>query len=280
MERKLAEDRIQFMATHDALTGLPNRALLRDRLAQAILFAERQNRCATVAFIDLDNFKVVNDTLGHNVGDELLKAVSKRMVDCVRASDTVVRLGGDEFVILFFDQAKGFDETSETLRRIQAAVAAPVPVDGHMLRVTASIGVATFPDDGKDVDELLANADAAMYRAKDIGRDRVQLYSPGLNERVGERFRLRDDLNAAVTRGEFALVYQPQVNLRTGSMFAVEALIRWNHPNLGVLLPERFIPIAEETGLIAPIGEWGAHRKPAGKIVPGKTKAWRLSQCR
>ena len=256
VERKLAEDRIQFMATHDALTGLPNRALLRDRLAQAILFAERQNRCATVAFIDLDNFKVVNDSLGHNVGDELLKAVAKRMVDCVRASDTVVRLGGDEFVILFFDQAKGFDENSETLRRIQAAVAVPVPVDGHMLRVTASIGVATFPDDGKDVDELLANADAAMYRAKDIGRDRVQLYSPGLNENVGERFRLREDLNGAVTRGEFALLYQPQVNLRTGRVFAVEALIRWNHPALGVLLPERFIPIAEETGLIAPIGEW------------------------
>ncbi len=256
VERKLAEDRIQFMATHDALTGLPNRALLRDRLAQAILFAERQNRCATVAFIDLDNFKVINDTLGHSVGDELLKAVANRMVDCVRASDTVVRLGGDEFVILFFDQAKGFDETSETLRRIQAAVAAPVLVDGHALRVTASVGVAAFPDDGKDADELLANADAAMYRAKETGRNRIQLYSPDLNEKVGEKFRLREDLNGALARGELALLYQPQVNLRTDRMFAVEALIRWNHPTLGVLLPERFIPIAEETGLIAPIGEW------------------------
>ena len=256
VERKLAEDRIQFMATHDALTGQPNRTLLRDRLAQAILLAERQDRCATVTFIDLDNFKVINDTLGHRVGDELLKTVAKRMVDCVRASDTVARLGGDEFVILFSDQAKGFDETSETLRKIQAAVADPVLVDGHALRVTASIGVAAFPNDGKDVDELLANADVAMYRAKETGRDRIQLYSPGLNEKVNEKFRLREDLNNALARGEFALLYQPQVNLRTDRMFAVEALIRWNHPTLGVLLPERFISIAEETGLIAPIGEW------------------------
>jgi diguanylate cyclase (GGDEF)-like protein/PAS domain S-box-containing protein len=256
VERKLAEERIQFMATHDALTGLPNRALLRDRLAQAILLAERQRRCATVAFIDLDNFKIINDNLGHNIGDELLKAVAKRMVDCVRASDTVARLGGDEFVILFFDQAKGFDETSETLRRLQAAVASPVLVNGHALRVTASIGLATFPDDGKDVDALLANADAAMYRAKETGRDRVELYSPGLNETINEKFRLREDLNDALTRGEFALLYQPQVNLRTGRVFAVEALIRWNHPALGVLAPARFISLAEETGLIAPIGEW------------------------
>jgi diguanylate cyclase (GGDEF)-like protein/PAS domain S-box-containing protein len=186
VERKLAEERFQFMATHDALTGLPNRALLRDRLAQAILFAKRYDRCATIAFIDLNNFKAINDTLGHNVGDELLKAVAKRMVDCIRASDTVARLGGDEFVILFFDQAKGFDESSKTLGKIQAAVAAPVLVNGHTLRVTASVGVATFPDDGQDVDALLANADAAMYRSKGTGRDRVELYSPDLNEKINE----------------------------------------------------------------------------------------------
>ncbi len=256
VERKLAEERIQFMATHDALTGLPNRTLLRDRLAQAVLFAKRYGRCATVAFIDLDNFKAINDALGHNVGDELLKAIARRMVDCVRASDTVARLGGDEFVILFFDQAKGFDESSRTLRKIQAAVATPVLVNGHTLRVTASVGAATFPDDGEDVDGLLANADAAMYSAKESGRDRIQLYSPGLNEKVNEKFKLREDLADALARGEFALLYQPQVNLRTGGIFAVEALIRWNHPTLGVLPPARFIPLAEETGFIAPIGAW------------------------
>ena len=168
----------------------------------------------------------------------------------------MARLGGDEFVILLCDQAKGLDEASETLRRIQTVVAAPVVVDGHALRVTASIGVAAFPDDGKDVDALLANADAAMYRAKETGRDRVQLYSPGLNEKVKEKFKLREDLDNALARGEFALLYQPQVNLRSGRVFAVEALIRWNHPALGVLSPDRFIPLAEETGLIAPIGEW------------------------
>ena len=256
IERKLAEDRIQFMATHDALTGLPNRVLLRDRLAQAILSADRCDRCATIAFVDLDNFKVINDTLGHNAGDELLKVVAKRMVACVRASDTIARLGGDEFVILFWDQAKGYDQASETLRRMQTAFAAPIVVNGHALRMTASIGVATFPNDGKDVDALLANADAAMYRAKELGRDCVHRYSPDLNEKVSEKFRLREDLNHALARGEFALLYQPQVNLSANRVFAVEALIRWRHPALGVLSPDRFIPLAEETGLIEPIGEW------------------------
>ncbi len=183
IERKLAEDRIHFMANHDVLTGLPNRALLKDRLSQAILYAERYDRWATVAFIDLDNFKLINDSLGHNAGDDLLKTVASRMVACVRATDTVVRLGGDEFVILLFDQSKSVTAITETLQRLQAAIAGPLEIDGQRLRATSSIGVASYPDDGADADTLLANADSAMYRAKEIGRDNFQFYTPEMNTR-------------------------------------------------------------------------------------------------
>ncbi|MGD0764244.1 MAG: diguanylate cyclase, partial [Roseiarcus sp.] len=248
IERKLAEDRIQFMANHDALTGLPNRTLLNDRLSQALLYAQRYDRWATVAFVDLDNFKNINDSLGHNAGDELLKAVAKRMVACLRATDTVVRIGGDEFVILLFDQPKSAQLVSATLQKIQAAISEPVVIDGHTLRVTSSFGVANYPDDGTDAETLLANADAAMYRAKELGRDNFRFYTPELNARVHEKFLLQEELRNAVARREFVLYYQPQVDLRTGRVFAVEALIRWKHPTLGVLSPIKFIPMAEETG--------------------------------
>ncbi|MCY0389473.1 EAL domain-containing protein [Robbsia sp. Bb-Pol-6] len=256
IERSQAEARIHHMATHDALTGLPNRALLADRLDQVLLQAQRYERGVTVVFIDLDNFKLINDSLGHHAGDDLLKQLASRMVNCLRRTDTVVRLGGDEFVIVLFNQEQGDENILPSIEKIREALLDPVDLAGQTYRVTCSMGLATYPADGADAETLLMNADAAMYRAKELGRNNYQFYTRNMNERIHEKLDLQSALRQAIANDEFTLLYQPQVDLKSERIFGVEALLRWEHPEKGTIMPGDFIPIAEETGLIVAIDEW------------------------
>ncbi|HYD59977.1 MAG TPA: EAL domain-containing protein [Noviherbaspirillum sp.] len=249
------QEQLQHQATHDALTCLPNRNLLTDRLAQAISYAQRYQRMVAVAFLDLDKFKHINDTMGHDVGDQLLKIVAERLSACVRDSDTVARLGGDEFVLVLYDQANE-DITYHAMQRVLSSISQPMEIAGREMTITCSIGFAVYPQDGRDAETLIKNADTAMYRAKELGRDNFQFYTADLHTRINERLAMEAGLRRALQQDEFELHYQPRVDLASGKITALEALIRWNHPELGQIEPRRFVPLAEELGLIHRIGEW------------------------
>ena len=242
-------------AEHDFLTGLPNRMLVNDRISQAIALAARHSKQVAVLFLDLDGFKHINDSLGHPIGDKLLQSIARRLVQCVRTSDTVSRQGGDEFVVLL-SETDHWEDAAFIARRMLLAVAEAHPIDQHDLHITTSIGVSVYPDDGGDAETLIKNADTAMYQAKENGRQSYQFFKPAMNVRAVERQSTEESLRRALERQEFVLHYQPKINLRTGAITGAEALIRWMHPDRGMVSPAQFIPIAEDCGLIRPIGNW------------------------
>jgi diguanylate cyclase (GGDEF)-like protein/PAS domain S-box-containing protein len=254
-ESRAMTDELSHLAQHDILTDLPNRLLLKDRISQAILAASRNGTKVAVLFLDLDGFKDINDSLGHSVGDTVLQSVAKCLVNCVRSSDTVSRQGGDEFVVLL-SEIKHPSDAGITARKILTAVTASHTFDRHDLHLTASIGLSTYPEDGEDAEILLKNADTAMYQGKKRGHNTYQFFKQDMNARTIERQTIEADLRGALKRQEFVLHYQPKINLQTGKITGAEALIRWMHPDRGLLPPLQFIPIAEESGVILSIGQW------------------------
>ena len=242
-------------AEHDFLTGLPNRMLLNDRVGQAIVMALRHTKKVVVLFLDLDGFKHINDSLGHPVGDKLLQSVANRLVKCVSLTDTVSRQGGDEFVVLLSEVDRA-EDAAIAARRMLQAVAGAYSIGQHDLHITTSIGVSVYPDDGLDAETLIKNADTAMYQAKENGRQSYKFFKPAMNVRAVERQAIEENLRRALGRNEFALHYQPKIDLKSGKITGAEALIRWVHPTRGLIAPQHFIPVAEECGLILPIGKW------------------------
>ncbi len=254
-QRKRDEETIRHLAYDDALTGLPNRTLFNDRLTLALAQAHRNQGKLAVMLVDLDRFKIINDTLGHAVGDQLLRGVARRLVSSLREGDTVARLGDDEFALLLpgMDQ---IEDVAKTAQKIIEILKSAFYFEGHELHVTPSIGIALYPNDGEDAQTLLKNANMALHRAKEQGRNTYQLYTPAMNATALERLALENRLYRALEREEFVIYYQPQINIHTGRVVGVEALVRWRHPKLGLILPGKFIPLAEETGFIIPLGEW------------------------
>jgi diguanylate cyclase (GGDEF)-like protein/PAS domain S-box-containing protein len=254
-ERKSAQEQMEYQAYHDVLTGLPNRLLFRDRISVALAHARRNRRYVAVMFLDLDQFKLVNDTLGHTVGDGLLQSAAERLVDCVRGDDTVARMGGDEFTILLSDLPDG-RAAATVAQKVLESVSEPIVVESHELFITTSIGIAIYPEDGADAETLLRHADRAMYRAKEAGRNNYQFAMRATIDATAGRLSIERSLHHAFERKEFVVHYQPMVEIGTRRVVGAEALIRWNHPEYGLMTPDDFIPIAEESGLIYPIGEW------------------------
>lgn len=257
-ERTHAESQVHYLAHYDLLTGLPNRALFRDRLLQAMAQAKRSDTLITVMFLDIDDFKDVNDTLGHAVGDQLLKEIAQRIRSCMREYDTVARFGGDEFGIIQTG-VQTVEGSADLAERILALLGEPFHIDGHEIHSGASVGMTIYPFDDAQADGLLKNADMAMYKAKREGRNRFQFYVAELNDMVQRRATLERDLRTALQRKQFRLNYQPQLDLATGRIVGVEALLRWRHPDRGEVSPAEFIPVAESSGLIMPIGDWVLH---------------------
>ncbi len=254
-QRKYDEERIERLAYYDPLTDLPNRVLLQDRLARVLANAQRDQHSAAILMLDLDRFKNINESLGHNVGDSVLQAVADRLRSCVREADTVARLGGDEYLVVMGDMDNAQD-AAQVAQKILSAFNSPVTVDGKELGVTLSIGISVFPNDGEDEQTLMKNADSAVYSAKEAGRNTYQFYTRDMNASMLETLMIENALRRALERQELRLFFQPQVDLTSGKIIGAEALIRWMHPEQGLLAPCSFIPIAEDSGLIVPIGEW------------------------